>query len=81
MRYAFELKKNVFMYNHLLIVSDGQECYEAVIESLPTEHETMVIWLEDFKLPEENTNEVKAEMTKWFIRQNIACIFNDGKGR
>ena len=81
MGYTFKLQRNIFMYNHLLTVSDGQKSYEAVIESLPAEPPTMVIWLEDFHFQEQNTDEVKAAMAAWFMRQNIACIFHKGKGR
>ena len=51
MKYTFSIKRNIHMYNHLLTVSDGQMCYEAIVESAPLERETMVIWLEDFGFP------------------------------
>ena len=52
MRYMFKLQRNIFMYNHLLTVSDGKKEYKAIIESMPTKQESMAIWLEDFSLTE-----------------------------
>lgn len=75
------MKKSVFMYNHLLTVSDGQNSYEAIVESAPTGKKTIIIWLEDFGFPMEELDAVKTEMTKWFAAQNTDCIFNPGKGR
>ncbi len=69
------------MYNHLLTVSDEQMCYEAIVESVPLERETMVIWLENFSFPAAELDAIKEEMTAWFLSQGIACIFNAGKGR
>ena len=51
MKYTFSIKRNIHMYNHLLTVSDEQMCYEAIVESVPLERETMVIWLENFSFP------------------------------
>ena len=34
MRYMFDLQRNIFMYNHLLTVSDGKKEYKAIIESM-----------------------------------------------
>ena len=81
MGYTFKLKKNIFMYNHLLIISNEQKSYEAIIESAVTKEETMLIWLEDFNLPLDDVDAVKGEITKWFAAQNIKCIFYNGKGR
>ena len=81
MRYMFDLQRNIFMYNHLLTVSDGKKEYKAIIESIPTKQESMAIWLEDFNFPKEIIDEVKEDMMKWFTSLNIMCVFNDGKGR
>lgn len=81
MSYTFSLEKNIFMYNHLLVVSNEQKCYKAIIESAPTKEETMLIWLEDFNPPLDDADIVKIEITKWFAEQKIKCIFYDGKGR
>lgn len=67
------------MYNHVLIITNEQKNYKAIIESVPTKEKTMAIWLEDFNLPLEDVDTVKGEMTKWFASQNIKCIFYDGK--
>ncbi|MDU5534228.1 MAG: hypothetical protein E6066_18700 [Oscillospiraceae bacterium] len=81
MKYTFSIKRNIHMYNHLLTVSDEQMCYEAIVESVPLERETMVIWLENFSFPAAELDAIKEEMTAWFLSQGIACIFNAGKGR
>ena len=81
MSYAFKLKKNIFMYNHLLIVTNEQKSYKAIIESAATKEKTMIIYLEDFNPPLDDVDTVKDEITKWFAAQNIKCIFYDGKGR
>lgn len=81
MRYTFKLEKNIYMYYHLLTVTNEQKSYEATIESAPTEEKTMLIWLEDFKPSLDDVDPVKDEITKWFATQNIKCIFYNGKGR
>lgn len=81
MRYTFSLKRNVFMYNHVLCVTDGQRQWEAIIESAPLRERTLLVWLEDFEFPAEEVETIKAEMTKWFAAQNEACVFYPGKGR
>ena len=81
MSYTFKLEKYIFMYYHSLVVSNGQKCYKATIETAPTKEETMIIDLDEFKPPLDNVDAVKIEITKWFAEQNIKCIFNDGKGR
>lgn len=81
MSYTFSIKRNVFMYNHVLVISDGQNHWEAIIESHPKQERTMLIWLEDFAFPKSETDTIKAEMLKWFSKQNESCIFYPGKGR
>lgn len=81
MGYTFKLKKHIYMYNHLLTITKGQQSYEAIIESAVTKEETMLIWLEDFSLPLDDVDAVKDELTKWFATQDIKCIFYEGKGR
>ncbi len=81
MGYTFKLEKNIFMYNHLLIITNEQKSYKAIIESAPTKDKTMVIWLEDFNLPLDTIDTVKGEITRWFAAQNVKCIFCNGKGR
>ena len=71
MRYTFKLQRNIFMYNHLLTVSDGREEYKAIIESLPTKQDSMAVWLEDFNFPKKDIDEIKADMTEWFAGLNI----------
>ena len=41
----------------------------------------MLIWLEDFAFPKNETDTIKAEMLEWFAKQNESCIFYPGKGR
>ncbi|MCM1045658.1 MAG: hypothetical protein NC417_09120 [Candidatus Gastranaerophilales bacterium] len=81
MSYTFRLEKNIFMYNHSLVITNGQKHYNAIIESALTKEETMLIWLGDFTPPLDDVDTVKDEITKWFAKQNIKCIFYDGKGR
>ncbi len=81
MEYTFTIRKNIFMYNHLLIVSNGKENYEAIVEDAPRKEKTIIIWLEDFGFPEDEVKIVKDAMVKWFASQNIAPIFNEGRGR
>lgn len=81
MCYTFKMEKNIFMYNHLLIITNKQKSYEAIIESAPTREKTVIIWLEDFKIPTGDVDIVRDEMTRWFNLQNIKCIFCDGRGR
>lgn len=64
MKYTFSIKRNIHMYNHLLTVSDEQMCYEAIVESVPLERETMVIWLENFSFP---AAELDAKVISFFI--------------
>lgn len=76
--YAFEIKRNVNMYNHVLVVTYGEKRYEAIIESAPHEKNTMLIWLKDFEFPKEEIEPIKNEMVKWFSKQNEKCIFYSG---
>ncbi len=70
------------MYNQVLTISNGIKSYEAIVEDLPTEKETIAVWLEDFEFDNTvNIDILKAELEKWFSAQNIECIFNKGKGR
>ena len=81
MEYTFKIRKNIFMYNHLLIVSNGQKNYEAIVEDAPREEKTILIWLDDFGFPKDEVGIIKDNMVKWFASQNIGCVFNEGKGR
>ncbi|MEE0265462.1 MAG: hypothetical protein UD936_07535 [Acutalibacteraceae bacterium] len=81
MSYTFRIKR-VFMYNQVLTISDGIKTYEAIVEDLPTDIPTIAIWLDDFELDNTvNIDLLKAELTEWFLSQNLQCIFNNGKGR
>lgn len=51
MEYTFTIRKNIFMYNHLLIVSNGKENYEAIVDDAPRKEKAIIIWLEDFGFP------------------------------
>ena len=81
MKYTFSLRRNVFMYNHVLTITDGSSYWEAIIESYPGKDRTLLIWLQDFGFPESETEAIKAEMTQWFAQQNETCLFYAGKGR
>lgn len=69
------------MYNHALTISDGIRRYEAVVESLPVDKETIAVWIADFGIPADEVIEVQAQLTEWFHQQNIEYVFNDGRGR
>ena len=81
MKYNFSLRRNIFMYNHVLTVTDGNNCWEAIVESHPGKERTLLVWLQDFGFPESETKAIKAEMTQWFAQQNKACLLYAGKGR
>ena len=81
MKYIFSIKRNIHMYSHQLTISDGQMCYEVIVESAPLKRETIIVWLEDFGFPAAELGVIKEEMAAWFLSQGIACIFNAGKGR
>ena len=81
MTYTFSIKKNIYMYNHLMMINDGHHQYEAIVESAPTKKDTLIIWLEDFGCDTNDIEIIKTEMEKWLKAQHITCIFNHGKGR
>ena len=78
--YTFKLEKYIFMYNHLLTITKGQKSYKAIIESAPTKKNNDYM-VRRFKLPLEDVDTVKSEITNWFAEQNVKCIFYDCKGR
>ncbi len=81
MKYQFELQKNIFMYNHLLICTDGQNKYKAICESAPTKEETILFWLDDFGFSAEDKEIFINELKEWSKSQGFHCVINKGKGR
>ena len=71
--------KNVHMYNYLLAIRDETHIYKAIIEAVPDEKESMMIWLDDFNFPQEEIEGIKEEIELYFNARNINCIFKTGK--
>lgn len=71
--------KNVHMYNYLLAIRDETHIYKAIIEAVPDEKESMMIWLDDFNFPQEEIEDIKKEIELYFKVRNINCIFKTGK--
>ena len=71
--------KNVHMYNYLLAIRDGTHIYKAIIEAVPDEKESMMIWLDNFNFPQEEIEDIKKEIELYFKVRNINCIFKTGK--
>ena len=81
MKYRFKLKRNVHMYNHLIVCTCGRNKYEAICESAPTKDETIILWPDDFGLPIENKEEAVNALVKWIQTQGFSYIIAQGKGR
>ena len=81
MKYSFELKKNIHMYNHLLICSDGQNRYETICESAPTPEKTIIFWPDELGLTPEERRIFAEELEQWSATQGFRCIFYEGRGR
>ena len=71
--------KNVHMYNYLLAIKDETHVYKAIIEAVPDEKESMMIWLDDFNFPQEEIEDIKEKIELYFKSRNINCIFKTGK--
>lgn len=81
MKYTFSLKRNIHMYNHLIICTCGQRKYKAICESAPTKEDTIIFWPDDFGLPLEEKEAVLNDLIEWSASQEFKCIINQGKGR
>lgn len=71
--------KNIHMYNYLLAIKDESHIYKAIIEAVPDENNSMMIWLDDFNFPQEEIEDIKNEIELYFKARNINCIFKTGK--
>lgn len=41
-KYQFSIKKNIYMYNHLITCVYGADKYKAICESAPSKEETII---------------------------------------
>lgn len=71
--------KNIHMYNYLLAIKDETHIYKAIIEAIPDENDSMMIWLDDFNFPQEEIEDIKKEIELYFKARNINYIFKAGK--
>ena len=71
--------KNIHMYNYLLAIKDNTHVYKAIIEAVPDENDSMMIWLDDFNFPQEEIEDIKKEIELYFKIKSINCIFKTGK--
>lgn len=71
--------KNIHMYNYLLAIKDETHIYKAIIEAVPDENDSMMIWLDDFNFPQAEIEDIKKEIELYFKARNITCIFKAGK--
>ena len=67
--------KNVHMYDYLLAIKDETHIYKAIIEAVPDENDSMMIWLDDFNFPQAEIEDIKKEIELYFKARNITCIF------
>lgn len=77
----FLLKRNIHMYNHLIVCTFGQKSYESICESAPTKEETIIFWPDDFGLPLEEIDIMINDLIEWSALQGFKCIINQGPGR
>lgn len=71
--------KNLHMYNYLLAIKGETHIYKAIIEAVPDENDSMMIWLDDFNFPQEEIEDIKKEIELYFKTKSINCIFKAGK--
>ena len=76
--YAITMK-NLHMYNYLLAIKGETHIYKAIIEAVPDENDSMMIWLDDFNFPQEEIEDIKKEIELYFKAKSINCIFKAGK--
>lgn len=81
MKFEFYLEKYVYMYNHRLVCTDGENRYEALCESAPSAEKTLLFWPDDFGLPPEDRDVFIEELKEWSKTQGFRCIIHEGKGR
>lgn len=77
--YEFVFEKNIHMYNHRLTVTSAGGSYSAIIEDSSYGNNAVIVWLEDFALPESQLHTVRSQMRKWFAEQGYVCLFETGK--
>lgn len=77
--YDFTFEKSVHMYNHLLTIKHGGASYSAIIEDPPYGGKALLIWLEDFNLPDDCQYDVRPKLRKWFREQGYNCHFEKGR--
>lgn len=76
---------NNFNGDCLLAVGDEElikihfHIYKAIIEAVPDENDSMMIWLDDFNFPQAEIEDIKKEIELYFKARNITCIFKAGK--
>ncbi len=77
-KYTFKLE-TALMYNQHLTISDGVNTYRAIAEFAPTKQKTLLVWLDDFPIPENEIDTVREELKSWLSDRNTLVIFEDGK--
>lgn len=81
LKYEFTLIKNIHMYNHLLICTDGEKEYRAICESAPEREPTVIFWPDDLGIPPGEKETLVKDLREWASSQGFRCIIQDGRGR
>ena len=55
----YDSYENVHMYDYLLAIKDETHIYKAIIEAVPDENDSMMIWLDDFNFPQAEIEDIK----------------------
>ncbi|MCD8143525.1 MAG: hypothetical protein LUD83_09690 [Clostridiales bacterium] len=76
-QYRFALRTEL-MYYQQLSITDGINEYEAIAEFAPGKEWTLLVWLDDFHLPAEQTDSVRNALKRWLSGQHILVIFQPG---
>ena len=74
----FQLEKNIHMFCHMLHIQWDGEDRAAIVESAAGNSSTLLIWLDDFGLSEDEQWQVRAPLSKWLLEQGLYVVFCEG---
>ena len=75
----FTFEKNIHMYNHRLTITIDDNLYTGIIEDSPYTKDTLLIWLEDFDIPNANELLLRTKIKLFFEEEGYHILFQEGK--
>lgn len=79
LKYEFTLIKNIHMYNHLLICTDGEKEYRAICESAPEREPTVIFWPDDLGIPPGGEGDPGERPEGMGVLAGLPLLFSDSR--